>query len=62
MEKSSKNGGKGGMVTPSTALLNRKLGTSPTPRMLTPSEVALLKRSKQEISEWLKKTANNKRA
>lgn len=59
MAKNLKNGGKNGSVTPSTALLNRKLGTSPTPRMLTPSEIELLRRSKQEIAEWLRKTAKD---
>jgi hypothetical protein len=57
MENNSKNGGKNGSVTPSTALLNRKLGISPTPRMLKPSEIALLRRSKQEIAEKHKKSA-----
>ena len=57
MANNSNNGGKSGSVTPSTALLNRKLGTSPTPRMLKPSEIALLRRSKQEISEKHKKSA-----
>lgn len=57
MEKISKSGGKNGSVTPSTALLNQRLGISPTPRMLTPSEIALLRQSKQEIAEFLKKSA-----
>lgn len=48
MENNSNNGGKNGSVTPSTALLNRKLGISPTPLMLKPSEIALLRRSKKE--------------
>ncbi|MGH8563273.1 MAG: phosphoribosyltransferase [Gammaproteobacteria bacterium] len=43
-------GGKTGSVTPSTALLNQKLGTSPAPRMLTPSEIELLRQSKREIA------------
>ena len=34
-----------------TALLNQKLGISPAPRMLTPSEIELLRRSKQEMAE-----------
>ena len=45
----SRSGGGNGSVTPSTALLNRKLGTSLAPRMLTPSEIALLQRSKKEM-------------
>ncbi len=36
-------------VTPSIALLNRRLGTSPAPRMLTPYEIELLRRTKVEI-------------
>jgi hypothetical protein len=47
----------GDSVTPSTASLNRKLGTSPTPKMLKLSEIALLRRSKQEIAAKLKKSA-----
>ena len=41
---------KGGGITPSTALLNQLIGKNPTPRMLTPSEIELLRRSKQEIA------------
>ncbi len=39
-----------GSVTPSTALLNQKLATSNAPRTLTPSEIELLRLSKQEIA------------
>ena len=46
---SRSSGGKSS-VTPSTALLNRKLGTSLAPRMLTPSEIALLQHSKKEMA------------
>lgn len=45
-----KTGGKKSSVSPSTALLNQRLGTSPAPRMLTPSEVELLRQSKREIA------------
>ena len=51
MEKISKAGGWTASVTPSTALLNQKLGTSNAPRMLTSSEIELLRKSKQEIAE-----------
>lgn len=51
MNRSSKTGGKSGSVTPSTRLLNQKLGTSPAPRMLTSSEIELLRQSRQEIAE-----------
>jgi hypothetical protein len=49
--KPSSNGGGNGSVTASTALLNRKLGTSPTPRTLTRSEIALLRHSKRETAQ-----------
>ena len=51
MEKNSKHGGMPGSVTPSTASLNQKLATSSGPRMLTASEIALLRKSKREIAE-----------
>ena len=35
--------------TPSIALLNQKLGTSPAPRMLDQSEIDLLRKSKEEV-------------
>ena len=46
----SSDGGGSSLVTPSTALLNRRLGTSPAPRMLTPYELALLQQSAEEIA------------
>ncbi len=49
-----KAGGRTGSVTPSTALLNQKLGTSCGPRMLTPSEIALLQQSKREAGERIR--------
>ena len=48
-QTSKKYGGNG--ITPSTALLNRLLGTSPTPRMLTPYEIDLLRQSKKEMAQ-----------
>ena len=51
MDSNSKPGGGTSSVTPSTRLLNQKLGISPAPRMLTPSEIVLLRQSKQEIAE-----------
>ena len=51
MEQDLKHGGKKPSVTPSTALLNQKLGISPAPRMLTPSEIELLRQSKREMAE-----------
>ncbi len=50
METHSKPGDSKDSVTPSTRLLNQKLGTSPAPRTLTPSEIDLLRQSKKEIA------------
>jgi len=44
------NGRKSTLATPSVTLLNQRLGLSPTPRMLTRSEIELLRRSKGEIA------------
>lgn len=43
-----KNAGENTSLTPSAALLNRILGTSPTPRMLTPYEIDLLQKCAEE--------------
>ena len=51
MDKNLKTGGSSVSLTPSTRLLNQKLGTSPGPRRLTLSEIELLRRSKQEIAK-----------
>jgi len=58
MAKISKCGGKTGSVTPSTVLLNRKLATSNAPRMLTPSEIELLRKSKREMAARFKELSN----
>ena len=50
-EQTSRSGGGSISVTPSTALLNRRLGTSPTPRMLTRYEIDLLRKSAKEVAE-----------
>lgn len=50
MDNNLKTGGKSDSVTVSTALLNRRLATSKAPRMLTRSEIELLRKSKQEIA------------
>lgn len=42
--------GKSDSVTFSTALLNQRLAISNAPRMLTRSEIELLRKSKQEIA------------
>jgi hypothetical protein len=51
MDKNLKTGGSTASLTPSTRLLNQKLGTSPGPRQLTPFEIELLRQSKQEIAQ-----------
>lgn len=50
-----KNAGRKTSVTPSADLLNRILGTSPTPRMLTPYEIGLLQESKKEMVQVISK-------
>ena len=50
MEQNLNTGGSGDSLTASTRLLNQKLGTSPAPRRLTPSEIALLLASKHELA------------
>ena len=49
-DETSRSGGGSISATPSTALLNRRLGISPAPRMLTPYEIDLLRRSAREIA------------
>ena len=44
-----RRGGSNTSATPSIALLNQKLGTSPAPRMLEQSEIDLLRKSKEEV-------------
>lgn len=51
MEQNLKAGGCDDSLTPSTRLLNQKLGISPAPRRLTPSEIELLMQSKRELAE-----------
>lgn len=50
MARNSNIGGDSDSVTPSTRSLNRKLGILSAPRTLRPSEIALLRQSKQEIA------------
>ena len=50
MEQNLKIGGLNNSLTPSTRLLNQKLGTSPELRRLTPSEIELLLQSKRELA------------
>ena len=46
-----KGGGGKISATPSIALLNRRLGTSPAPRMLTRYEIGLLRQGMNEIAQ-----------
>ena len=48
-------GGESASITPSTAELNRRLGISPAPRMLTRSEIILLRQSAREIAQATRK-------
>ena len=50
-DRTSRSGGGNISATPSIALLNRRLGTSPAPRMLTPYEIDLLRKSAKEVAE-----------
>ncbi len=42
-------------LTPSIALLYRKIGTSPAPRMLEQAEIDLLRKSKEEVFKVTRK-------
>ena len=57
----SRSGGGSTSATPSIALLNRRLGTSPAPRMLTPYEIGLLRQSAKEVAEVAGEILANKR-
>ena len=57
MEQNLKTGGSDDSLTPSTRLLNQKLGTLHAPRELTPSEAALLLQSKRELAALALATA-----
>ena len=46
--QTSSIGGASSLATPSIALLNQRLGTSPAPRMLTPYEIDLLRQCVKE--------------
>ena len=50
-DRTSRSGGGNISATPSIVLLNRRLGTSPAPRMLTPYEIGLLRQSAKEVAE-----------
>lgn len=50
-DRTSKDDGDNRSLTPSVAELNRLIGPSPTPRMLTPYEIELLRKAAQEVAE-----------
>ena len=56
----SRSGGAPTSVTPSTALLNRRLGTSPAPRMLTQYEIGLLRQSAKETAQVVRESIENR--
>ena len=58
MAKILKCGGKTGSVTLSTALLNQRLDTLQTPRMLTPFEIEILRKAKREMTPRFKELSN----
>ena len=53
-------GGANSSDTPSIALLNRRLGISPAPRMLTPSEIDLLRQCGEEVVRVTERILANK--
>ena len=59
-DEPSKGAGRNASLTPSTALLTQRLGTSPAPRMLTRSEIELLRSSKQEMFQRLDEVRGSK--
>ena len=59
-DETSRSGGAGVSTTPSTALLNQKLGISPAPRMLTGSEIDLLRQSAREIAQATREAFEHK--
>ena len=59
-ERTSKSGSGSVSATPSIDLLNRRIGTSPAPRMLTPSEIDLLRQCVKEASEVVGKILASK--
>ena len=48
-------------VTPSAAELQRLIGPSPAPRMLTPYEIELLRKCAQEAAEVMREVLARKR-
>ena len=61
MKKTLKSNEKSRGVTPATALLNRLIGPSPAPRMLTPYEITLLRQCVREVAEVAQKVFARKK-
>lgn len=51
IKRTQKDGERNTSLTPATVKLNRLLGKSITPRMLTPYEIELLQQSKKEMAQ-----------
>ena len=60
-DRTSKDDGGNRSPTPSVAKLQRILGTSPTPRMLTPYEIELLRKCVQETAEVVREVLAEKK-
>lgn len=50
-DRTSKDDSHNRSLTPSVVKLNRLIGPSPTPRILTPYEIELLRKAAQETAE-----------
>lgn len=61
-DQTLKSRGKNTGLTPSTAELQRIMGPSPACRMLTPYEIELLRKSKQEMDQVVREVLAKKRS
>ena len=61
-EQRSGHRDKPARTTPSAARLKQIFGDSPTPRNLTPYEIDLLRKSKQEMAQVLREVSARKKA
>lgn len=60
-DRTSKGDGDKKPPTPSAAKLRQILGTSPTPRMLTPYEIELLRSAAQETAQVVREVLARER-
>ena len=60
-DRTSKDDGGKRSPTPSVAKLNRLIGPSPAPRMLTPYEIELLRKCVQETSQVVREVLAEKK-